>query len=116
MKRDDVPEGLDYGRRRFLGSAAMTAAHLGMFGSPSPLGGFGPPSTLRGFGETGTAEAQDCVPRELAAIGRATDAIWRAFSNRYCRLCISSMREVASATIVSEKASTRSPRGSFNDC
>jgi thiol-disulfide isomerase/thioredoxin len=66
LEEDDMAEGIDSERRRFLGRAAMTigAAHLGMFGTPSPL---------RGFGETGTAEADDRVPRELAAIGRATD-------------------------------------------
>ena len=53
--RDDVAEGVDQGRRRFLGSAAMTigAAHFGVFSS--------------------SAEAKQRVPRELAAIGRATE-------------------------------------------
>jgi hypothetical protein len=52
-----VIEGIDHDRRRFLGAAAMTiaAARLGVFGS------------------TGTAEAQDRVPRELGAISRATE-------------------------------------------
>jgi hypothetical protein len=61
-----VDEGIDRDRRRFLGKVAMTmaAAQLGMFGPPSPL---------RGFGETGTAEANDREPRELAAIARATE-------------------------------------------
>ena len=85
-----MAEGVDRDRRRFLGSAAltMTAAHLGMFGPPSPLRGFGgtgPPSPLRGFGGTGppsplggfggtsSVEAQNRPPRELAAIGRATE-------------------------------------------
>jgi thiol-disulfide isomerase/thioredoxin len=51
-----MDEGIDRDRRRFLGGAAMTmaAAQLGMFG---------------------TAEANDREPRELAAIGRATEWI-----------------------------------------
>ena len=51
-------------RRLFLGHAALTiaAAHLG------PL----PSSLLSSFGETGTVEAADRPPRELAAIGRAS--------------------------------------------
>jgi hypothetical protein len=57
---------LDRDRRRFLGTAAMTmaAAQLGTFGSPS---------SQRGFSEAGAAEAADGEPRELAAIGRATE-------------------------------------------
>ena len=43
----------------------MAAARLGMFGPPS----------LRGFGETGTSEARERVPRELAALGRAAEWI-----------------------------------------
>ena len=90
MKRDHMAEGVDRDRRRFLGSAAltMTAAHLGMFGPPSPLRGFGgtgpssplggfggtgPSSPLGGFGGTSSVEAQNRPPRELAAIGRATE-------------------------------------------
>jgi hypothetical protein len=53
-------------RRRFLRSGAMTMA-------AARLGALGPPSPLRGFGETGTAEAQSREPRELVAIGRATE-------------------------------------------
>jgi thiol-disulfide isomerase/thioredoxin len=57
---------IDRNRRRFLGRAAMTmaAARLGMFGPLTPL---------RGFGETGAADANAGEPRELAAIGRATE-------------------------------------------
>ena len=53
MKRDDMAEGVDRERRRFLGSVTITmaAAHLGIF----------------------AAEAQNRLPRELAAIGRATE-------------------------------------------
>ena len=49
-------------RRRFLGATAMTiaAGHLGLF-------------PARNFGETGVAEAAEREPRELAAIGRATE-------------------------------------------
>jgi thiol-disulfide isomerase/thioredoxin len=53
---DVVAEGFDRERRRFLGRAAMTmaAAHLGMLPASA-------------------AEADDREPRELAAIGRATE-------------------------------------------
>jgi hypothetical protein len=66
-----VDEGIDRDRRRFLGTAAMTmaVANLAMFGPPSPLRGFGE------TGETGLEEAQEREPRELAAIGRATEWI-----------------------------------------
>jgi thiol-disulfide isomerase/thioredoxin len=49
-------------RRRFLGATAMTiaAGHLGLL-------------PLRSLGETGVAEAAEREPRELAAIGRATE-------------------------------------------
>ena len=49
-------------RRRFLGATAMTiaAGHLGLL-------------PARNFGETGVAEAAEREPRELAAIGRATE-------------------------------------------
>ena len=61
-----MAETIDHDRRRFLGRAALTigAAHLGMLG---------PPSSLRGFDGTGSAEAKDSVPRELAAFDRATE-------------------------------------------
>src|SRR6186997_2139297 len=55
-------------RRHFIGRAAMAmaAAHVGVFD---------PPSLLRSLGESGAAEAADREPRELAAIGRASEWI-----------------------------------------
>jgi thiol-disulfide isomerase/thioredoxin len=63
-----VAEAIDRDRRGFLRGAMMTiaAGHLGMVGPPSPL---------RGFGATGKAEANDRVPREFSALGRAVEWI-----------------------------------------
>jgi thiol-disulfide isomerase/thioredoxin len=58
--------GTDHDRRRFFGRVAMTMAAL-------HLGTTFPPSRLRGFGEASAAQADNRVPRELAAIGRASE-------------------------------------------
>ncbi len=64
---------MDYDRRHFLGNAAMAmvAAQLGMLG---PLRAEGASASLaEAVVEAGTAEAENREPRELAALGRATE-------------------------------------------
>ena len=60
-----------HGRRRFLGTAAMTiaAAPLGILGRLRPECGWA--SFAETPAETGAVEANQRVPRELAAIGGA---------------------------------------------
>ena len=64
---------IDHGRRRFLGTAAMTiaAARAGMFGRLRAGGASA--SLAEALAEAGSVEANQRTPRELAAIGGAAE-------------------------------------------
>jgi thiol-disulfide isomerase/thioredoxin len=64
---------IDHGRRRFLGTAAMTiaAARLGVFGRLRAGGALA--SVVAAVAAAGTADTNERVPRELAALGGAAE-------------------------------------------